>query len=151
MPQSDRERELERAETTGRLLAAVVKLEKSVGDLEPKIDILMTEEATRRGSTRVWRMLGASAATIALTIATAALSLAFEASADHVRLQRVEGDLSEFQAAEAAEELRETEHDREIDSTVAAAHATIETTKAILERVERRLDEMDARDRARRR
>ena len=151
MAQSDRERDLERAEVTGRLLAAVVKLEKSVGDLEPKIDILMTEEAQRKGSTRVWRGLGSLAATVALGIAGTALSYAIDASADHQRLNRVDEELARFRDEEASEQLREDEHDRQVDATISHANATIETTKAILERVERRLNEMDARDRDRRR
>ena len=149
MELGEREKDLERAEATGRLIAVASRLEKSLAELSPKVDILMTEEAARRGSTRVWRILGASAATVALTIATAALSLAFEASADHVRLERLDQDVEAFQAAEEAEAVRESEHAREVDATVAEARSTIETTKAILERVERRLDEMDARDRRR--
>lgn len=73
------------------------------------LEALLVAHERREGAARVWRMLGATAAGVAITLGGAALSLAWQASGDHERLDRLERDVAaaEVRADARAEASRE--------------------------------------------
>src|SRR5689334_11053191 len=68
----------------------VRELGKDVKDLSTKVDAIRNELAEARGAARTWRLVGGIAATVAIGLGTAALSLGATASADHERVSRHE-------------------------------------------------------------
>lgn len=59
-------------------------------------------DAAREGAAKVWRWLGGIAATVAIGLGGGALSLAWQASADHGRVDRLERDVAEADARHEA-------------------------------------------------
>lgn len=122
----------------GRLLAVAARLEarlSTIDELKQSVDELSKSEQRRGGAANVWRALGTIAAGVAITIGGAALTLAFQASADHERVEEMRVEIEELH-----------QQDRERDAQWAQMEGTLRVTTEVLNRVERRLDDLDARD-----
>jgi len=129
----------------GKLLAVYARLERGMSEVQTQLKELSTKENQREGASRWWRAAGAFAATAALSAAGYALTLATSAAADHERVNILQEDLSEFHRDEDAEEVLEAERWERMGREFGQAQATIDTTKAVLERVERQLDRLEER------
>lgn len=138
-----------RADDYGRLLAAHARLEKSVNArfdaLTLQIQDLAKREQQREGASKVWRWAGSLAAAVALSLGSAALTLAQTAAVDHERVNTLTSDLAEFHRDEDVEEALEAERWERMGREFGEARTTIDTTKAVLERVERQLERLEAR------
>lgn len=104
----------------------------------------VVERERERVATR-WRVAGGLAASVALSIASYAVSLASQAAADHDRLDRVEASVTSV-----AEELREgaaSDRDRADDLMRRGMElqGLVLRVSAILDRIEPRLDAIDTR------
>lgn len=130
-------------EAQGQLLAAFAKLEKRFDALDDKVEALTTKENQREGSSRLWRWAGGVAAGVAISLGGSALTLARDAAVDHERVVAVQADLEEFHRSEDAEELLEAERWERMGREFGQAQSTIDTTKAVLERVERQLERLE--------
>lgn len=104
--------------------------------MEARLVALEAAEQRRAGATTVWRWLGGAAATVALGLATAALSLGADASRDHERLDRVERTQDEHLATEAR-------RDDDVRDALADSTAAVRETKAVVERVEGRVERIE--------
>jgi hypothetical protein len=131
---------------TGRTLALVARVEG--GDMRPLalelgsqrrlLESLLSERQRAEGASRVWRVLGAAAATAALSIGGWALHLGQTAAADHERL----GSLSRAVDVMSAASVNVRAEVAMVQRDAAGAAATMLEVRAALVDLRTELREM---------
>lgn len=123
-----------------------------VQDIRAAVARFLVEHHTREVQTRErervagrWRAAGGLAATVALSIASYAVTLASQAAADHTRLDRVEASVQAIASEVRTGAERDRDRADDLMQRGMELQSLVMRVSTILDRIEPRLDALDSR------